>query len=253
MIGDTVLRFVLLSWVLLAVAVFASLFFINAPYGRYQARRSGPALNGKLGWIIMEAPAPLVFAVCFLVASASPTFTQTVLLIMWESHYLDRAFFYPMKMRISSKPMPLTVISAGIIFNVMNAYLNGSYIITNTPRYPAAWLSDIRFIIGIAIFIAGMIINRHSDLILYRIRQSGQGDYAIPEGGLFRWISCPNYLGEMLIWTGWMVSTWSPVAAAFTLWTVANLAPRARSHHKWYQQHFDTYPADRHALIPRIW
>jgi steroid 5-alpha reductase family enzyme len=149
--------------------------------------------------------------------------------------------------------MPLTVISAGIVFNVTNAFLNGSYIITNTPHYPATWLSDIRFMTGIVIFIAGMIINRHSDLILYRIRQSGPGDYAIPEGGLFRWVSCPNYLGEMLIWTGWMVSTWSPVAAAFALWTIANLAPRARSHHRWYQQHFEAYPADRHALIPRIW
>ena len=37
------------------------------------------------------------------------------------------------------------------------------------------------------------------------------------------------------------------------VWTFANLAPRARSHHAWYHASFAEYPAERKALIPRIW
>jgi protein-S-isoprenylcysteine O-methyltransferase Ste14 len=70
---------------------------------------------------------------------------------------------------------------------------------------------------------------------------------------LYQWISCPNYLGEIVIWIGWTVATWSPVAAAFALWTIANLVPRARSHHKWYQQQFENYPTERRALLPGVW
>jgi 3-oxo-5-alpha-steroid 4-dehydrogenase 1 len=37
------------------------------------------------------------------------------------------------------------------------------------------------------------------------------------------------------------------------VWTFANLAPRAWSHHKWYHEKFSDYPLDRKALIPGIW
>ncbi|MFN2151697.1 MAG: hypothetical protein ACK2T5_08880 [Anaerolineales bacterium] len=37
------------------------------------------------------------------------------------------------------------------------------------------------------------------------------------------------------------------------MWTFANLAPRARAHHAWYQEHFRDYPSRRKALIPGIW
>jgi len=251
--SSSVSGYVLFSWILLAVAVFISLFLVNAPYGRYFNGRAGLSMNGRLGWIIMEAPAPIIFATCFLTGFQTATIPQIIFLIMWESHYIDRSFIYPITLRISSKPLPITVLAAGFIFNVMNAYLNGSYIVINTPRYLENWLYDIRFLTGLAIFILGFFVNRYSDLILYRIRRMTLTEYAVPCGGFFHWVSCPNYLGEILIWIGWTIATWSPVAAAFALWTAANLAPRAHSHHKWYLDHFDDYPSKRKALLPGIW
>jgi protein-S-isoprenylcysteine O-methyltransferase Ste14 len=240
------LNYVLIAWLLLAAAVFASLFFVNAPYGRYTGRNFGPVLKGRLGWIIMEAPAPLVFAAFFLNGLETITVTQAVFFVMWEAHYVDRAFIYPMTLRLSSKPIPVVIVGAGAIFNIMNAYLNGGYITSNTAQYSAGWLSDIRFFTGLALFITGYIINRNSDIILYRLRRSSPSEYSLPQGGFFRWVSCPNYLGEITIWMGWTLATWSPVAAAFTLWTIANLAPRARAHHRWYREHFE-----RRGKLPR--
>ena len=40
---------------------------------------------------------------------------------------------------------------------------------------------------------------------------------------------------------------------AFAVWTIANLAPRARSNHLWYRQTFPDYPAERKALLPGLW
>jgi hypothetical protein len=37
------------------------------------------------------------------------------------------------------------------------------------------------------------------------------------------------------------------------VWTFANLVPRARSHHAWYQKQFPTYPKERKALLPGLW
>jgi protein-S-isoprenylcysteine O-methyltransferase Ste14 len=70
---------------------------------------------------------------------------------------------------------------------------------------------------------------------------------------LYRWISCPNYLGEIVEWSGWALATWSLPGLAFAVWTAANLAPRAHSHHLWYREHFEDYPPQRKALLPGLW
>ncbi|MHA1777308.1 MAG: 3-oxo-5-alpha-steroid 4-dehydrogenase, partial [Promethearchaeota archaeon] len=108
------------------------------------------------------------------------------------------------------------------------------------------------FIIGTIIWICGFIINIYSDYILRNLREPGENGYKIPYGGLFRFVSCPNYLGEILEWIGWAVLTWSISGLVFALWTIANLIPRAISHHRWYHQHFEEYPQNRKAIIPFI-
>ncbi|UCC16856.1 MAG: DUF1295 domain-containing protein [Dehalococcoidales bacterium] len=251
--GETTFRYILFGWILIAVVIFIVLLFIAAPYGRHFRKNFGPSINAKLGWIAMESPAPLVFAFFFFSSIHPLVSVPVIFLIMWQIHYLDRAFIYPMTIRLSSKPLPISVLAAGVIFNSLNAYLNAYYIATNISKYSTGWFSDIRFLSGIGLFIFGFIVNRQSDYILYRIRQHTGQEYAIPEDGLYRWVSCPNYLGEILIWLGWTVATWSPVAAAFTLWSIANLVPRARSHHQWYKETFDNYPDKRHILLPWLW
>ena len=115
------------------------------------------------------------------------------------------------------------------------------------------WLIDPRFQAGLVLFVTGHAINRHADRTLHNLRQPGETGYAIPTGGLYRWISCPNYLGEMIEWIGWAVATWSPAGLAFATWVAANLVPRAHAHHLWYQEQFADYPPERRALLPGLW
>ena len=251
--GETTFRYILFGWILIAIIVFIVLLFIAAPYGRHFRKNFGPSINAKLGWIVMESPAPLVFAIFFFPNVHPFAVVPFIFLVMWQSHYLDRAFLYPLTLRLSSKPLPVSVLVAGIIFNTLNAYLNSYYLSANISKYSVSWLSDFRFLSGVALFILGFIVNRHSDYILYRIRHHTNQKYGIPVYGLYRWISCPNYLGEILIWLGWTIATWSPVAAAFSLWSIANLVPRAISHHRWYKETFDDYPDERRILLPWLW
>ncbi len=77
--------------------------------------------------------------------------------------------------------------------------------------------------------------------------------YHIPNGGLYKLVSCPNYLGETIEWTGYAITTHSLAGFAFAFYTFANLAPRAQHHHKWYKERFADYPANRKAYIPYLW
>ena len=69
---------------------------------------------------------------------------------------------------------------------------------------------------------------------------------------MHKYISAPNYFGEIIEWIGWAVLTWSISGLVFALWTIANLFPRALAHHRWCRKKFADYPKNRKAIIPGI-
>lgn len=236
-----------------AAVVFIILFFITAPYGRHLRQGWGPSIPSHLGWFLMEAPAAILFAVYFIFGSSPKNLPSLIFLCIWEAHYIHRGFIYPWMIRNGKKKMPLVILLMGLIFNVGNTYVNGRYLFSFSGGYPNDWVADPRFLIGATLFIAGFIINRWSDAVLRSLRKPGDTNYYIPQGGLYSLISCPNYLGEIIEWTGWAIATWSLPGLAFAVWTLANLAPRAYTHHIWYQKKFPGYPPERKALLPGIW
>jgi 3-oxo-5-alpha-steroid 4-dehydrogenase 1 len=240
-------------WLAVAVAVFVLLFFVTAPYGRHVRRGWGATLPARLGWLLMEAPSPLVFAAFFAFGAAPRTATAWVFLALWEAHYVHRAFIYPWMLHDAGRRMPLSVVAMAIGFNSVNAAINGVWLFDLSGGYPTSWLTDPRFLAGLTLFVAGFVVNRHADATLRALRRRGGSGYAIPQGGLYRWVSCPNYLGEIVEWCGWALATWSLPGLAFAVWTAANLVPRARANHRWYREHFADYPPERKALLPHIW
>jgi len=233
----------------LAGATFVGLQFITAPYGRHGRRGWGPTIPARFGWLIMEAPAPVVFGIVYLTGANRAGAVPLALLALWQTHYLQRAFIYPFLMRGGAR-MPLLIMLMAIAFNVLNAGINARWV-ADLGSYPVSWLSDPRFILGTLIFIGGLALNLSADRTLRRLRLGGSG-YRIPYGGAYRWVSCPNYLGEIVEWYGWALATWSPAGLAFALYTKANLAPRAIANHRWLRDHFADYPPERRALLPFV-
>jgi protein-S-isoprenylcysteine O-methyltransferase Ste14 len=243
----------LIAWFVLAAFVFILLLFIPAPYGRHVRSGWGPTIPDRAGWIVMEAPSALVFAACFVAGPHHNTVTAWVFLGAWLFHYIYRAFIYPLRRSGAGRPMPLSVVLMAIGFNCVNGYLNGRYLFAFSGGYPNSWLITPPFLLGAALFAGGLIVNRRSDRTLRDLRGEAENGYVIPQAGLFRWVSSPNYLGEIVEWTGWAIATWSLAGLSFAVWTAANLAPRARSNHMWYLRQFPDYPHERKALIPGVW
>ena len=243
-----------LVWAVFAMAVltFASLLRLKAPYGRHFSGRGwGPTMSNRAGWIVMELPATVLFAGIYFLGDAASDPVPLVLLGIWQCHYLNRTFIYPFRTRTAGKKMPVLVAGSGFAFNLVNAYVNARFI-SHFGDYGPGWLGDPRFLVGVAVFAAGFALNIHSDNILLRLRKPGGTGYSVPRGGAFRYVSCPNYLGELLEWAGWALATWSLGGLAFFAYTAANLVPRALSHHRWYRERFGHYPAGRKAVIPGL-
>ncbi len=239
-------------WIGTGIVLLPFLLKITVPYGRHTARNWGKLIDYKLGWVLMEVPSLMVFTVVFLYGDAPKDIVKWILFTLWTIHYLNRSFIYPFRTKTKNKKNPFLIIAFGIFFNLMNAFLNAYWLGYISPAYGAGWLTDPRFIVGIALFVAGFIINQDSDRRLLKLRQKPTNGYSIPYGGLFKYVSCPNFLGEMIQWIGFALMAWSLPAFSFALWTVINLLPRALDHHRWYKSHFSDYPTDRKALFPFI-
>lgn len=249
MISGVYSWWVLAEFILAALTV-AGLRFIVAPYGRHQRSGWGPTVAARVGWIAMESVAPIMFAVFFLAGEHRGQLVPLLLLALWQLHYLQRAFVYPFLMR-SGNRMPILLCLLAVAFNLLNAYVNGRWI-GQYGSYQVSWLTDPRFLFGGLIFLGGLALNRRSDRILRNLRAPGETGYKIPTGGGYRWVSCPNYLGEIIEWFGWALATWSLAGLAFAVYTTANLAPRALQNHGWYRDQFPDYPTDRRALVPYL-
>lgn len=240
-----------LAWGVIATGavVFISLFFIVAPYGRHSRPGWGFMVSNRLGWTMMESPSALGFAAIFLTGRHALEPVPLVFAAMWLGHYGHRTFLYPRRMTKKVKHMPAAVSAMAVVFNVINAYLNARWV-SELGTYSTAWLLDPRFLLGVALFAGGMALNITSDNALFALRKPGEDGYKIPFGGGYRFVTAPNYLGELIEWGGFALATWSLGGLAFFLFTCANLVPRAISHHRWYLAQFPDYPRDRKAVIP---
>lgn len=246
----------LAAMTIMAVVVFVSLHFVSAGYGMMYTRRWGPAIDNRLGWVIMEAPVFIAMVLLWWLSDRRFEIAPLVMFLLFEAHYFQRSFVFPLLFKSRGR-MPLSIILMGFTFNLLNALMQGGWIFYVSPAdtYPASWLLSPQFIVGTIVFAAGMYINIQSDGIIRNLRRPGDTAHYLPRGGMFRYVSSANYFGELLEWTGFAILTWSCAGAVFALWTFANLAPRARQIAQRYDAEFgDEYRRlNLRTIIPFIY
>ena len=241
----TVVRFLTLLQIFCGLIIFVILFFISAPYGRYFKKDLTFSINAPTAWFIMEFPSLLIMLVMTIYnLNKASDYGTVILAILWITHYFYRSIIYPFIIK-RSNPFPFFIILFGFIFNINNSFINSVYLFFSSREI------DLIFIIGIILFISGFLIHFTSDLKLKRLRDEKEG-YFIPEGLLFKFVSSPNYFGEIIEWIGFAIASRTLAGFAFALFTFANLAPRALANHRWYRKNFANYPLNRKALIPFI-
>lgn len=239
----------------IALAVFVALYFVEAGYGYLFNRKFGPAIPNRIGWVLMESPVFIAMCVLWFCSDRAFEAGPLALFILFQSHYLQRAFIFPLLIRGRSQ-MPLGIILMGMVFNTLNALMQGGWIFFVSPEgYYDNWFMQPYIYIGGALFIAGMAINLRSDYIIRHLRRPGDTRHYIPYGGMFRYVSSANYFGELLEWAGFAVASWSWAGAVFAWWTFANLAPRSASLYKRYEQEFgeEFTSLHRKRIIPFIY
>ena len=242
----------------MAAVVFVALFFVQAGYGIFRNNQWGIEINNRLAWVLMEVPVFLLMFLFIILTPNEVNLTRIVIFVIFQMHYLQRAFIFPFLMKGKSK-MPLSVMFMGVFFNIANATMQGYWLFFESynyaDRYLIGWLSSPWFIVGTLLFLFGFVVNLCSDYIIRHLRKSPTDTkHYLPKGGMFKYVTSANYFGETIEWLGFALLTFSLAGFTFFIWTFANLVPRAFSIHKRYREEFANEIKDKNlkAIFPFI-
>lgn len=217
-----------------------------AHYGRYTDKSITYFIPARLGWFLQELPSFLVPMFMALTMHGS-THGRMLLLCTFTLHYFHRTFIFSCLVR--GRPIPLKTVVSAAIFCSLNGFLQShSLLHCSDPDLVYSW----RTVVGVCLFVLGMIINVHSDHLLMNLRKPGDLTYHIPKGGLFEFVSGANFLGEIVEWVGFAVVAGTLPAFSIAFFTVCSIGPRALGHHRFYLDKFKDYPRHRKAIIPFI-
>ncbi|KAH6829575.1 3-oxo-5-alpha-steroid 4-dehydrogenase family protein [Perilla frutescens var. hirtella] len=253
---DKLFDYILLSLFLITPPTILSSLFLTAPYGKHHRAGWGATLPPPVAWCLMESPTIWLTLLLFPHGRNSRNPRAIILITPFLLHYLHRTLIYPLRLflraprrEIKNSGFPAIVAAMAFGFNTLNAYLQARWVSEYADLDSDGWFWW-RMVAGTVVFGGGAAVNIWSDNLLMGLKEAG-GGYRIPRGGLFEWICCPNYFGEILEWSGWALMTWSWAGLGFLVYTCAYLVPRARANRKWYMEKFgEDFPNNRKAIIP---
>ncbi|CEH16871.1 Steroid reductase required for elongation of the very long chain fatty acids [Ceraceosorus bombacis] len=197
----------------------------------------------------------LYFAAPRIWGAYEPSRMQALSTTLVTLHYLKREYETIFVHRFSNATMPIlnlfmntayySFLSGIFLSGSINIPANSAAKLKGTLRDSDAWL------IGCTVaWLAFETLNYSTHIALRNLRPAGTRERKIPRGGLFEYVSCPNYFYEILGWVAISALTLSPAAALFSVAGVFIMTNWALGKHRNYRKEFKDYPRKRKALWP---
>jgi len=219
---------------------------LRLPYGKF---RTGAGVNSRAGLALAYATPVFVYIALWIEGGSPRTPYHLAVFGAFLFHFLRRIFEVSF-VNSYSRPTPLRAL-------VLIAFLYGgvaascAFFQVRTFGQPT---SQPIFILGVLTFAFGEVLNGYHHWLLARLRPLGVRIYVVPRHGLFGWVACPHYLGEILSFVGYAImSDLLPVWGNATVLT-AYLSARAHSTVNWYRREMPLrIPPGWRRLVPFIY
>ncbi|KAJ5489703.1 enoyl reductase [Penicillium diatomitis] len=148
-----------------------------------------------------------------------PSNVQLLVCLLLTLHFLKREYETLFVHRFSNATMPARNIFKNSAHYWALAGFNIAYWVFRPDAAAASENhSSLLVWIGTSLFVFSEIANFNAHLILRDLRRPGTTERGIPSGFGFNWVTCPNYMFEILAWIGvYLVSQLSWSVLIFTL------------------------------------
>ncbi|KAL1542263.1 3-oxo-5-alpha-steroid 4-dehydrogenase 2-like [Salvia divinorum] len=211
------------------------------------AAKEKPRVSGKVGMVAVYTPAFLAGAFS-LIAFPLRDLRFTLLRAAITTHFFKRLvevlFVHKLSAMMETKAM--FAISTGYFLS--SAAMIYTQQLTLQLQEPSI---DLKYI-GVSLFLVGIGGNFYHHFLLSKLRNKGEKQYKIPQGGLFSVVICPHYLFEIIGFWGISCISQTIFSVCVSLSTTFYLLGRSYATRRWYQSKFEDFPKDVRALIPFI-
>ena len=219
------------------------------PYSKF---RGAGKINSRAGMFIIYFLPILTYLWYFFQGGAPQSMYHLVLLVAFLFLFGKRCLEVLFLQRYSGG-IGLTALILITFFYSAIAYMASIWQNIYTPATVGSTTIYLSTLLpGLLIFLAGMWINFYHHLLLARLRKGDNKEYTIPRGGLFRYVTCPHYLGEIIAWLGYAIMSKHLAVYGLVFIIICYLSARSFRTRIWYRNTFPDYPADRKALLPFI-
>lgn len=183
----------------------------------------------------------------------SLSFSQKVTFAFVMVHFLKREYETLFVHKFSATTMPVFNVFRNSFFYWAVGGLLASLEVY-APFSPAAKATDLRIdYLGMALFIFGETMNFKVHKYLSSLRSLGGTERKIPHGLGFELVTSPNYMYEILSWTGVILVSRSPSIALFISFGSYYMFIWGKGKERAYRREFgDTYKKKRYVMLPGL-
>lgn len=184
-------------------------------------------------------------------ASVPLNTAQKIAFLLWMVHYSKRLLETFFVHEFGTLTMPVFNLFKNCAYYWSFAVAVGWNV--NIPN--ESELADWHVIIGFPWFCIFMLLNFVCHMRLKYMRPKGTNAFVIPHGGLFEYITCPNYFCEIMTWVGFNILTgFTPAGVAFNIVGALQMLQWAKQRRAKYVKLFGKqWPRNRYVLFPFIY
>lgn len=182
---------------------------------------------------------------------------QTWFLWMMLAHFIKREIETVFVHKFSAATMPAAYVFRNSAHYWLLAGLNISYWVfapnsaAATPMKALPHWTQYLVWTGLATYGYGELANFYTHIVLSNLRPAGTTKRGIPKGFGFNWVTCPNYLFEIIAWIGILMVTRSIATAFFIAVAWFMMHKWAVVREKRYRKEFaGTYRPHKYPLTP---
>jgi very-long-chain enoyl-CoA reductase len=129
-----------------------------------------------------------------------------------------------------------------------------AYFIYGPRSTTAGHINPLITWLGVMLFIIGEVCNGITHVTLRDLRSTGGKERGIPRGLGFSWVTCPNYMFEVIAWIGLLMVTMSWTTGVFISIGIVQMAIWAKKKERTYRKEFgDKYKKKKYVVYPGIY
>ena len=183
-----------------------------------------------------------------------PSLAQTLTLIMTLLHFTKREVETLYIHRFSASTMPAFNIfkNSGHYWGLSGLVMAFFVYVPSSSTAAVSAYSPLIYL-GLALFAVGEILNFNTHLSLRDLRKEGSTERGIPKGLGFDWVTCPNYLFELMAWLGILLVSWNWTVILFAAVAIIQMYLWSWKKERRYRKEFGAaYKKKRYAMLPGL-